>query len=303
MGQASSSPELPASWLEILPKITSDDILRSSKQRCRVTEDKRVYLDDEVFDLDEQVPLCLEILSAYPHLKDVRFKLVPGRMMEERFWAALFGILNDGVLGVDDIILDIEDVQDDYQTGDEMEVGSGKSAGTPTPTKAAQAPQYDEVISKADASNTPPFYLEEIQAQQELISRLQKSLREANHKIRKLGLEVHKERQKRHNEGVANGDENSKSHSGNQPSMCPRCNSNLGSSQQHAGTWQMHADCKEFLKLDDHLKENLRKEKEKRINEVLSQMKFILDSDEMKDTYGKWSCCGKEEFDAEGCVE
>ncbi|KAL7510031.1 hypothetical protein ACHAXN_008232, partial [Cyclotella atomus] len=288
----------------ILPKITSDDILRSSKQRCRVTEDKRVYLDDEVFDLDEQVPLCLEILSAHPHLKDVRFKLVPSRLVEERFWAALFGILNDGVIDIDDVIGEDLDIEDDYQPGDEMEVGGGKSVGSPTPTKAAQSPpQYDEVISRADASNTPPFYLEEIQAQQELISRLQKSLREANQKIRKLGLEVHKERQKRHNEGVINGDGSNKSHSGKHPSMCPRCNSKLGSTQQHTGTWEMHADCKEFLKLDDHLKENLRNEKDKRMNEVLSQMKFILDSDELKDTYGKWSCCGKEEYDAVGCAE
>ncbi len=58
----------------------------------------------------------------------------------------------------------------------------------------------------------------------------------------------------------------------------------------------------EFLKLDDHLKENLRKEKEKRINEVLSQMKFILDTDDLKDSYGKWSCCESEDYSAEGCT-
>lgn len=299
MGQASSAPELPAAWLEILPNLTGEDILRSSKKRCRVSEDKLVYLDDELFELDQHVPLALEILSVHPHLKDIRFKLVPGRMMEEKFWAALFGILNDGVVDIDEVIGDV-DIEDDYQTGDEMD-DNVKGLRSPTPTKAAQAHQYDEVISKADASNTPPFYLEEIQAQQELISRLQKSLREANHKIRKLGLEVHKERQKRHNEGVANG--SCIEHAGKRPSMCPRCNSKLGSTQQHSGKWEMHPDCQEFLKLDEHLKENLRKEKEKRMNEVLSQMKFILDSDEMKDTYGKWSCCGKEEYEAEGCIE
>ena len=65
----------------------------------------------------------------------------------------------------------------------------------------------------------------------------------------------------------------------------------------------MHPDCKEFMKLDDHLKENLRKEKEKRLNEVLSQMKFILETDELKDSYGTWSCCGKEEYEAEGCTK
>jgi hypothetical protein len=302
MGQATSSPDLPDTWLEILPTITAEDILRSSKKRCRISEDKRVYLDDELFDLDEHVAVALEILSTHPHLKDVRFKLVPGRMLEEKFWAALFGILNDGLVDIEEVIGDIA-IDDDYSSGDEVEVNKSSSVGSPSPAKAAQSPHHDEVISNTHASNTPSFYLEEIQAQQELVSRLQKSLREANHKIRKLGLEVHKERQKRHNEGIANSDDSHQNHTGKHPGMCPRCNSKLGSPQQHSGKWEMHADCKEFLKLDDHLKENLRKEKEKRMSEVLSQMKFILDTDEMKDTYGKWSCCGKEEYDAEGCSE
>ncbi|KAL3792877.1 hypothetical protein HJC23_004802 [Cyclotella cryptica] len=304
MGQGTSSPELPSSWIEILPTITGEDILRSSKKRCRVSEDKRVYLDDEIFDLDEHVPLALEILSTHPPLKDVRFKLVPGRMMEERFWAALFGILNDGGVDIDEVVGDVA-IDDDYETGDEVEVDNINNNGGSPHGKAAQVHQYDQMNTEGQASaDAPPSYLEEIKAQQELISRLQKSLREANHKIRKLSLEVHKERKKRHDEGVSNG-ETQQEHSGQSPSLCPRCNSKLGSQpqQQHSGHWEMHPDCKEFLKLDEHLKENLRKEKEKRLNEVLSQMKFILDSDEMKDTYGKWSCCGKEEYEAEECKE
>ena len=275
-------------------------IAGSSKKRCRV-EDKCVFLNDEPFDLDEHVPLALEILSAHPHLKDVRFKLVPGRMMEERFWAALFGILNDGVVDIEEVLGDDLVIDDDYETGDEVEVDN-INGGSP-PAKAAQSPPHDQVSSKADASNTPSFYLEEIKAQQELVSSLEKSLREANHKIRKLGLELHKERKKRHDEGVSGAQETQQNHHGEHPSTCPRCNSQLGSPQQHSGKWEMHADCKEFIKLDNHLKENLRKEKEKRMNEVLSQMKFILDTDEMKDTYGKWTCCGKEQYEAEGCVE
>ncbi|KAL7488199.1 hypothetical protein ACHAW6_013785 [Cyclotella cf. meneghiniana] len=303
MGQATSSPELPASWIEILPTITREDILRSSKKRCRISKDKRVYLDDEPFDLDEHVALALEILSVHPPLKDVRFKLVPGRMMEERFWAALFGILNDGGVDIDEVVGDVA-IDDDYETGDEVEVDNVNNGSGSSPVKTAQSHRQDQVDTALEASDTPSVYLEEIKAQQELISRLQKSLREANQKIRKLGLEVHRERTKRHDEGVGNG-EAQRVHSGQSPSVCPRCNSKLGSQPQpsHSGRWEMHPDCKEFLKLDEHLKENLRNEKEKRINEVLSQMKFILDSDELKHTYGKWSCCGKEEYDGEGCAE
>jgi hypothetical protein len=43
------------------------------------------------------------------------------------------------------------------------------------------------------------------------------------------------------------------------------------------------------------------KEKQKRLDEVRSQMKFILDTDDIKDSYGKWSCCGEEEYTAKGC--
>ncbi len=56
---------------------------------------KSVYLEDDIFDLDEHVPTALAILTAYPHLKDIRFKLVPGVLKEERFWECVFGVLND----------------------------------------------------------------------------------------------------------------------------------------------------------------------------------------------------------------
>lgn len=154
----------------------------------------------------------------------------------------------------------------------------------------------------------PPSYLEEIKEQRALIARLQKSLRESNHKTRKLALELHKERKKRHDEGVNhdannNVEENGrKDHSGT-VATCPRCNSSLTPQKPHRGEWVMHPDVQEFLKLDDHLKENLRKEKEKRLNEVRSQMQFILDTDEVKDSYGKWNCCGAEEYGADGCAD
>ena len=144
--------------------------------------------------------------------------------------------------------------------------------------------------------------LEEIKAQQAHIDRLQKSLREANHKTRKLALELHKERKKKHDEGGIRLNEEEE-----MKGTCSRCNSLLSSSSgtpnpKHIGEWEVHPDCAEFMKLDDHLKDNLRQEKQKRLNEVLSQMKFILDTDDIKDSYGKWTCCGLTEYDADGCA-
>ena len=284
-------------------------------------------------------------------------------MTEERYWAALFGIVNDG--GLADIDNVVGKIDDDYETGDEIDDnadvmeggGDNDNSMMPPPTEAQSPPEnnnekkklgrtpiaklgtwfeyakesdlnpvYLSVLltiwllifeerayfddngateSKADATNTPPFYLEEIKSQQAHIAQLQKSLREANHKTRKLALELHKERKKRHDEGVVNKEDSemktNNSHS-DPVKSCPRCNSSLTKQQPHKGKWEIHPDCNEFMKLDDHLKDNLRKEKEKRLDEVRSQMKFILDTDDIKDSYGKWSCCGKEEYEADGCA-
>jgi len=329
MGNAPSIAELPPEWEDILPNITSEDIINSSRRKCRVV-DQSVYLDDDLFDLDDDnhVPIALAILRAHPHLKDIRFKLVPGKMTEENYWAALFGILHDGGIDIEDVVGAIED---DYETGDEVDEsteigenqvflppvaqsptgqpgkeGNGKKLGR-SPIAKLERDYFDDdndaLESTADATNTPPSYLEEIQAQQAHVARLQKALRVANHKTRKLALELHKERKHRHDEGINDGgDDVVKKDDTDAVASCPKCTSTSAPKRRHKATWKPHSDCKEFLNLDDHLKENLRKEKEKRLNEVLSQMKFILDTDDIKDSYGSWPCCGKEEYDTPGCA-
>mmetsp|Transcript_28823 Transcript_28823/g.52711 ORF Transcript_28823/g.52711 Transcript_28823/m.52711 type:complete len:170 (+) Transcript_28823:56-565(+) len=119
MGNAPSIAELPPEWEDILPNITSEDVINSSRRKCRVV-DQSVYLDDDLFDLDDDnhVPIALAILRDHPHLKDIRFKLVPGKMTEENYWAALFGILHDGGIDIEDVVGAIED---DYETGDEVD--------------------------------------------------------------------------------------------------------------------------------------------------------------------------------------
>jgi hypothetical protein len=116
MGNAPSVAELPPEWEEILPNVNREDILRSSRKNCRVEENKSVYLDDDLFDLDEHVPTALAILRAAPLIKDIRFKMVPGILTEEMFWAALFGVLQYGGIDIDHVAGKIDD---DYETGDE----------------------------------------------------------------------------------------------------------------------------------------------------------------------------------------
>ena len=57
------------------------------------------------------------------------------------------------------------------------------------------------------------------------------------------------------------------------------------------GTWIVDKDSKEFLNYPEELKQNMRNEKMKRLESVKKEMKFILDSDNIEDTNGYWSCC------------
>ena len=127
MGNSPSVSELPPEWEDILPNITREDIIRSSHKNCRVEEDKSVYLDDDLFDLDEHVPTALAVLRAAPHLRDIRFRLVPVTLTEERYWAALFGVLQYGGIDVENVAGKIDD---DYETGDEGE-RHGKAQSPP----------------------------------------------------------------------------------------------------------------------------------------------------------------------------
>jgi hypothetical protein len=58
----------------------------------------------------------------------------------------------------------------------------------------------------------------------------------------------------------------------------------------------MDQDSIDFLSYPPELKDNLRSEKRKRLEEVKAQMRFILDSDDVQDSNGRWSCCGQTEY-------
>ena len=58
----------------------------------------------------------------------------------------------------------------------------------------------------------------------------------------------------------------------------------------------MEKESQEFLALDEEIKSKLRDGKEQRLRDVKEQMKFIIDSDDVKDTRGKWDCCGSRDY-------
>ena len=145
MGNAPSIAELPTEWEDLLPGITAEDILNSSRKKTKFDEDKSVLLDGVLFDLDEHVPVALSILRAHPHLKDLRFKLVPGRLTEERYWAALFGILHDGGIDIEEVVGSIED---DYETGDEVDESTEVLENDEVSAPMAQSPAPEKVKGK-----------------------------------------------------------------------------------------------------------------------------------------------------------
>lgn len=69
----------------------------------------------------------------------------------------------------------------------------------------------------------------------------------------------------------------------------------------HKGTWAISKDSADFLEMDDELKQNLRREKQKRLKAVLDEMKFILDSDKVCDTIGEWTCCKATQYNVKVC--
>ena len=69
----------------------------------------------------------------------------------------------------------------------------------------------------------------------------------------------------------------------------------------HSGKWIMDKDSEEFLALGDDIKQQLREGKRKKMNELMEQMKFILDDDDISSTHGRWACCGKTAYRADGC--
>lgn len=66
----------------------------------------------------------------------------------------------------------------------------------------------------------------------------------------------------------------------------------------HKGPWKMDRDSQEFLKYPNDVKESLRQEKQRRIQQVQDELKFILDSDDPKHTHGRWECCGETKYHA-----
>jgi len=68
--------------------------------------------------------------------------------------------------------------------------------------------------------------------------------------------------------------------------------------KKHKGKWVMNQDSIDFLNYPAEVKRNMRQEKQRRLQQIQNEMKFIIDSDHEKDSHGHWNCCGNTEYQA-----
>jgi hypothetical protein len=64
----------------------------------------------------------------------------------------------------------------------------------------------------------------------------------------------------------------------------------------HTGAWVADQDSQDFMSYPEEVKDNMRREKQKRMQQVEQDMKFIIDSDKVEDSNGHWPCCGETSY-------
>lgn len=176
---------------------------------------------------DSYMEIALYILSISPSVRNLRFKLVPSKLSEGKFWWILFDYICHG----------------------------SESRFEKDPKSIIEPSNYIKNDSSDEDMET-------------LVHRLKLQIKKQQEEIQKLRMTVDKLQANR-NDGTT-----------------------IVNEKSHAGKWIMDKEAIEFLSLEEEIKQQLREGKKKRMNEMNEQMKFILDSDHIKDSRGKWDCCG-----------
>lgn len=222
----------------------STDIIKIDKSEGTVSGDiiKVSHMD-----------LALSILKLSPEIRALRFKIVPAKLSECKFWSAVFYLLEN-------------------RTPDSL----GASTLT-TVTKelyrkhSDSGTEEDHVISQVAS----PVSVGNDAAVHSIIKQKDKELVSLRQQLTKTKQEL---------------------------SLLQKQYSQLKSvnspTSTHKGKWIRSQESIEFVALDEEMKEKLREGKKQRLKDVSDQMKFILDTDDDKDSSGKWNCCGETVYSA-----
>lgn len=318
--------------------LDADAILRAERRRSAASGSAvsldSAASDDSSFDiLEEHVDAATFLLGISSEINELRFKLVPARLSEGRFWMAVFRLIRRGR----------EEPPPPRGTeGEEVEASAkdqGERDAEGTPAKKRDPPLQRYMTRRAQAQTTgvsqavpatsslqqqqqkmpaspssrahsfsPATYSQEgpgiggggggggedrdslrrhLRVRDDEIARLRRGLEEARATIELLEASSTSNRPASDTATAA-----AQAQPTDVSTALPL----------HKGKWEMDRDSADFLALDDELRSNLRREKAKRLEEVRRQMRFILDTDDVSASHGKWGCCGHEEYlGGDGC--
>mmetsp|Transcript_25228 Transcript_25228/g.30483 ORF Transcript_25228/g.30483 Transcript_25228/m.30483 type:complete len:423 (-) Transcript_25228:102-1370(-) len=219
--------------------------------------------DEEIGKRDMQIALFL--LKVSSNLRSLRFKMVPAKLSESEFWSATFYLLEHG--------------------------------SAPSLEDAVRG-QADEKYKKRFGNNAEirSMTMDEKDAK---IHNLQKQILRMEEAMEKMRLQLKSGSTSNYSIPTTPSISSTTATSSISDSTATLSLSSP-QHQQHKGKWIMDAQCQEFHDLEEDVKQQLREGKQKRIQDVMDQMKFILDSDDLNLTSGHWDCCGETVYDNGG---
>ena len=280
MGQSASSPtksppvqgkfarvrNLKNKELKALCEMITEDEVKLFANTLNASINVSGFYTEEQDSIETE--LAKRLLTVSKPLAILRFKLVPSKLKENLFWKAVFGILEESTVTLE--------AEKQIMTDKE------ESPGNKSPSKKSNG-QHRSLVSKARihrSQTTTVTVVEELknilEHREREITILMQKLDNANKEINRLSSS----RMIRTTEPKKNGS-----------SGVSTAVSATDAPRAHKGEWIMEKDSLDFLEYPEELKQNMRAEKKKRLEEVRNQMRFILDSDEICDSNGRWSCC------------
>jgi hypothetical protein len=262
--EAGKGQSAPSVTPVLQPALTSVTLEQASELFSKFVEEAKITkesllgqipaAESDAFDLEQHVEMAKTLLKVSPLVNEWRFKLVPGRIKEQRFWCTLFYRLRvaNGNTIPQFLVAALADPE-----------SSGKIN--------AQSAAHTTKPARSDSLRTSDLLARDMAPQAD--HKLQHHLEELYQVIRTQDEELARLRQ-RVGGGGSSGGESGKTADPSAHVACDRCGNvmNEGDAEaqraKHKGEYELDKDSKEFLALDEPLQENLRSEKLKRLKEV-----------------------------------
>lgn len=233
--------------------------------------------DPKAKDDSPETALAVRLSQLLSELALLRFRMVPARLKEDKFWMATLALLKERLVEYNAARLYFQEEASESRNHYNENGGAGKHAHM----NGTTATTTRKTIHDTNCNGHPTNDLEhQVKAQKAHIAKLTKKVKELEDKL---------------TAAASSKVTPTKKKTSSFPSKSPTASQ---ASSSHRGSWRMDPDSKEFLNYPPEIKENLRAEKQRRLQQVQKEMKFILDSDEIHDTHGKWDCCGARNYHA-----